>query len=192
MRSEIRKNRETLKSLFDEIVVSDSRGANISLDEAVEELVEKIVRRSRYGGKLLFVGNGGSASIASHMATDFVKNVNIPALAFNDSSLLTCLGNDLGYESVFERPVGMFASRKDLLIAISSSGRSQNILRAVSAARKRQAEIVTLSGFDGSNPLRKMGKINFYVPSKSYGHVEILHLMLCHSLVDAMAKVNDG
>lgn len=192
MKAGIRKDRETLKRLFDEVVATDSKGISMFLDEALEKSVNTIVKKANAGGKILFIGNGGSASIASHIATDFLKSINIPAMAFNDSSLLTCLSNDLGYERVFEKPVGMFASPKDILIAISSSGQSQNILRAVSAARKKKAEVLTLSGFDETNPLRKSGAINFYVPSKSYGHVEILHLALCHSLVDVIMKIKNG
>ena len=136
----------------------------------------------------MIVGNGGSASIASHIATDFLKNLNIPALAFNDSSLLTCLSNDLGYEQVFSTPIGLLANKGDILFAISSSGKSKNILNAVSQARKRSCFIIGLSGFSASNPLRKMGNLNFYAPSSSYGDVEIAHLAICHTIVDILCK----
>ncbi|MDP3789601.1 MAG: SIS domain-containing protein [Candidatus Omnitrophota bacterium] len=192
MKAAIKEERDTLKGLFEKVIATDSRGAGISLDEALERTIEIINKKTGQGGKLLFIGNGGSASIASHLATDFVKNVRIPAMAFNDSSLLTCLGNDLGYERVFEKPVEIFATPRDILIAISSSGKSQNILRGVSAARKKKSVVITLSGFDRKNPLRGMGDVNFYVPSASYGHVEIMHLALCHLLADVIMKVKGG
>ena len=109
-------------------------------------------------------------------------------MAFNDSALLTCVSNDYGYEHVFEKPVEMFADTGDLLIAISSSGKSQNILRAVGAARLKNAKMITLSGFDEDNPLRSMGDLNFYVPSPSYGPVEVVHHSICHCLLDVVIR----
>ena len=132
----------------------------------------------------MFVGNGGSATIASHMAIDFTKNGGIRALSFNDGAALTCLGNDLGYENVFSKQIEMLATNKDLLVAISSSGSSQNILNAVGAARAKGCEIITMSGFSAQNPLRKLGDLNLYVASREYGFVEAAHLGLCHAWID--------
>src|SRR5580704_1277031 len=87
--------------------------------------------------KIIFIGNGGSAGIASHLAIDFSKNGGLRALAFNDPSALTCFGNDLGYENVFAKQLEFHARPGDLLIAISSSGMSPNILGAVKEARAR-------------------------------------------------------
>ena len=133
--------------------------------------------------KVWLIGNGGSAAIASHIATDFTKNAGIPAQAFNDVSLLTCYANDFGWENVFARAIDYKCSDGDVLIAISSSGKSKNILNGVLAAADRGMHIITLSGFDPHNPLRTMGDINFYVPSDSYGVVEICHLAILHSMV---------
>lgn len=138
------------------------------------------------GGKLMFIGNGGSASVASHMAIDYWKNGNLRAVCFNDGTQLTCLGNDFGYAHVFEKPIEMFAQPGDILIAISSSGRSENILRGADAARRMQCRVVTCSGFTVGNPLRSKGELNFFVPSDSYGFVEIAHLALCHAILDLM------
>jgi len=91
---------------------------------------------------------------------------------------------------VFEKPVEMFADEGDVLIAISSSGRSSNILAAVDRARQKACAIVTLSGFDSDNPLRRKGDVNFYVPSHSYGFVEISHLVLCHYIADQIMDRN--
>src|SRR3989338_10285965 len=96
-----------------------------------------VIKHARYGGKLLFIGNGASASIASHMAVDFWKNAGIKAFSFNDAVTLTCLSNDYGYRHVFEKPICVFGDKKDLLIAISSSGQSENILRAAIAAKEK-------------------------------------------------------
>ena len=140
---------------------------------------------------MILIGNGGSASIASHIATDFLKNAEIPALAFNDSSLITCLSNDLGYEYVFQKPLEMLAKKGDILFSISSSGKSENILNAVKEAKSKGCFLITCSGFNKKNPLRKLGDINFYIPSYAYGYVEIAHLVICHSVVDKIIeKVN--
>jgi D-sedoheptulose 7-phosphate isomerase len=188
MKNEIGQSRRILKDLLDEIVATKKGGSQRQLDEALEHVARMIIGRTSSGRKLLFIGNGGSASIASHLATDFCKNANMPALAFNDGALLTCLGNDLGYENVFGKPLELFAGSGDILFAISSSGKSMNILRGVMAARTAGSTVITFSGFSAANPLRKAGDVNFYVPSKEYGHVEIAHLSLCHCLADAVIK----
>jgi D-sedoheptulose 7-phosphate isomerase len=105
-------------------------------------------------------------------------------MAFNDVSALTCIGNDLGYDSVFSTQLGFHARAGDLLIAISSSGRSKNILAAVTVARERHCGIVTFSGFAEDNALRRLGDINFYLRSELYGFVEVGHLSLCHAVLD--------
>lgn len=184
MRKDIREYFETLKGIFDKIIATNPDGQTYPFDEAINTSIAMIIERAASGGKLLFIGNGASASIASHIAVDFSKNAGIRALTFNDSSLLTCISNDYGYRHVFEKPIEIFAEPNDILFAISSSGRSENILRGVSAARKKKARVVTLSGFDKENPLRKLGDVNFYVPVAQYGHVEAVHHSICHCLVD--------
>jgi D-sedoheptulose 7-phosphate isomerase len=134
----------------------------------------------------MFIGNGGSAAISSHMAIDFNKNGRVRALAFNDGAALTCLGNDHDFSEVFSRQIGFHAQAGDLLFAISSSGRSADIVKAVAAARDIGCQIVTLSGFTPDNPLRLLGDINLFVPSDAYGFVEISHLVLCHAVVDQL------
>ena len=136
------------------------------------------------GNKIMFVGNGGSAGIASHLAIDYSKNGGMRSLAFNDASALTCLGNDLGYENVFAKQLDFHARAGDLLIAISSSGRSPNVLAAVKMARTRDCRVVTYSGFTEDNDLRRTGDVNFFVRSREYGFVEVSHLALCHAVLD--------
>lgn len=133
--------------------------------------------------RVWIVGNGGSAAIASHIATDFTKNASLMAMAFNDPSLLTCYANDFGYEEVFAKALQYFAIPDDCLIVISSSGKSKNMIAAAEQADAMGMQVITLTGFDPENPLRRMGDINFYVPSNSYGHVEVTHLSILHSMV---------
>ena len=108
------------------------------------------------------------------------------AVAFNDGALLTCVGNDFGYAHVFEKPIEMFADPGDVLITISSSGRSESILRAAVTGTRARCRVMTLSGFDADNPLRRLGELNFYLPSDSYGYVEITHLAICHCILDTV------
>jgi D-sedoheptulose 7-phosphate isomerase len=136
------------------------------------------------GNRVFFIGNGGSAGISSHMATDFSKNGGMRANALTDGSVLTCLGNDYGYEHVFEKQLEWHARAGDVLVAISSSGRSQNILNGVGAARQCNCIVYTLSGFAADNPLRKLGDLNFYLANQEYGFVEVGHLALLHSVLD--------
>jgi len=179
-----------LGHILSDTIASGMRGESMTLDAALRTVIGLIDKLDTKANKLIFIGNGGSASIASHMATDFLKNALIPAISFNDPSLLTCLGNDLGYEQIFAKPIEMLASKGDILFSISSSGASKNILNAVAKARELGCAIVTLSGFDKNNPLRKTGDLNIYVPSGSYGYVEIAHLAVCHCIVDRVMEDN--
>ena len=173
-----------LQACLTKIEAWDEEARSVAVEQAVSTVIGLILKTKRLGKKVIFIGNGGSAAIASHQAVDLWKNGGIRAIAFNDASLLTCVSNDLGYEYVFEKPIEMFADEDDLLIAISSSGRSPNILRAVERAKAKCCNVVTLSGFRPDNPLRSKGQFNFYVASDSYGFVEISHLALCHYLAD--------
>lgn len=178
-----------LTRVFDQVEATLATRRRVSVDHALD-LTVKMIRSIGKRHKVILVGNGGSAAIASHLAVDFWKNGGVRATAFNDASLLTCISNDFGYEHVFEKPIEAFADPGDVLIAISSSGRSESILRAVKAARERRVEVVTMSGFKRDNPLRSKGGVNFYVPADDYGPVEITHLALGHALADAAAAKN--
>ena len=179
---------EEFARLTENIKVFDSNRSSNDLKPVVKKIVAALVKCKRLNNTVFFVGNGGSASIASHMATDFVKNNKMRCLAFNDGSLLTCLSNDLGYEKVFATPLERFMREKDILFAISSSGKSKNILNSIDVARKKGCFIITLSGFSINNPMLCKGDVNFYVDSNAYSHVEILHLSICHYISDIVIK----
>lgn len=184
MRHRIEAYFATLGALAPMTQATDREGNPIPLDEALDRATSAATGAHATGGKLMFVGNGGSAGIASHMAIDYSKNGRLRALCFNDGAALTCLGNDLGYENVFARQIELHGRPGDLLVAISSSGRSPNILKAVAAARETGGTVLTLSGFGSDNPLRRVGDVNLYVPNGEYGFVEITHLSLLHSILD--------
>ena len=173
---------------FSNVEVTDEGANTIPIDEAIHQAVELILAQSKKGNKVMLIGNGGSAAISAHIATDLLKNGNIPALAFTNHSLLTCLFNDLGYDHVFQKPIEVLAKEGDVLLSISSSGQSKNIISAVKEAKMRGCVVITLSGFNKENPLRRQGSLNFYVPSDSYGCVEITHLAICHFIADAIIR----
>lgn len=188
MKELIEKYHKSFIRLIDSISIIDNQRNEMNAYQGVEAVCNIIKEQSYYGGKVVFIGNGGSAAIASHMAIDFWKNGNIKAVAFNDSSLLTCISNDYGYKHVFEKPIEMFAEKGDVLFAISSSGRSENILRGVQAARLKECTVITLSGFKDDNPLRSLGDFNFYVPSQGYGPIEVIHQYICHCILDVIIE----
>ena len=134
------------------------------------------------GGNLFLVGNGGSAGVVSHILTDFINVNKLNARTLHESTLISCMSNDYGYENSFSEPLSNLAKEKDLLIAISSSGRSANIRNAVISIKEAGGYAITISGFGQDNPLRSMGDLNVWLDSNSYGLVEIGHLFYLHYL----------
>ena len=177
-----------LTQALESTVVTDAKGAQCDLENGIEQAITLFLRQTRLGGKLMFIGNGASASISSHQAVDYWKRGGLRAMAFNDPTLLTCISNDFGYPHVFEKPIEMFANPNDVLVAISNSGNSPNILNAVQAARSIGCAVVTLSGLRPDNQLRASGALNFYVPAPEYGHVEIAHLAILHCIIDTIIE----
>ena len=171
---------ETLK----EVIVTDRQESSVSLESAVSQAVEMITSLAANSCKVMLIGNGGSAALVSHMQNDLCASVGVRALVFNETSLLTALTNDHGYATAFKRLVELWTDAGDLLIAVSSSGKSENILQAVQAATERGAQVITFSGFQETNPLRSLGDLNFYIDSNAYGFVECSHMSLMHALTD--------
>jgi len=181
-----------LSELLLNLQVTDRQGTTLSLDQGVNRVADLILSVRSASGKAILVGNGGSAAIASHMHCDLCNGVRMKSMIFTEPSLLTAFSNDFGYDAVFERSMHLWAEQGDLVFAISSSGRSQNILRAVAVAIKQDCDLITFSGFKSNNPLRSMGHINFYISSGEYGYVESAHSVLAHFLTDsAMMSIVD-
>ena len=173
-----------LATVLQDAEATDAASRPVPIDEVVRWTAAEARRAHDAGNKLMFVGNGGSATTASHMATDYNKNGNLRTLSLNDSSMLTCLANDYSFADVFAKQVEFHACKGDLLVAISSSGKSPNILNAARTARALDCTSLTMSGFAADNPLRREGDMNIYLPSDFYGIVEIGHLALCHAILD--------
>lgn len=138
-------------------------------------------------GKVIVAGNGGSAATASHVAVDLTKAAGVRSVTFNESDLITCFGNDYGYEHWLARAVEFYGDPADVLVLISSSGRSPNILNAAAKASDLGMKVVTLSGFDAANPLRSAGDLNLWVDSHSYNIVETVHQAWLVAAVDHIA-----
>lgn len=156
---------------------------------SADEFLRRCVETSLKGGTIYFIGNGGSAAIASHMAEDYTKNGGLRAATFNDVSLITCFANDYGYENVFVEAVKHYCGINDMLVGISSSGKSKNIILAIEQAKKTKIFTATLSSFKKDNPLRKCGDINFYVEADAYGFAEVSHHAILHALLDLHCEV---
>jgi len=171
-----------------EKIVCDRAGNMISYAQMIVALMNILSDIRILKGKIFFIGNGGSAGISMHMATDFLKNGRVRTHSMHDPATLTCLANDFGYESVFSKQLEMAAEKGDMLVAISSSGQSENILRAVQVARNMGCHIVTFSGFAADNPLRRLGDFNVYVPCDSYGIVESIHQLILQQIVDELME----
>ncbi len=177
---------QTLGELLAGTLATNRRHEELPLENALQQAVSLILSDEALieKRKIMIIGNGGSAAIASHVHNDLCKAVGLKAIVFDEPPLLTALSNDHGYEVAFERLVELWAEKGDLLIAISSSGNSDNILRAVRMAHHKECPVITFSGFKPENSLRKLGDLNFYVPAQSYGLVEVSHMALTHYLTD--------
>ena len=138
--------------------------------------------------KIICVGNGGSAAMASHVTVDFTKAAGMRAINFNEADLLTCFANDYGYENWVARAFEFYADEGDLVIMISSSGQSSNMLNGAKQAREMGLSILTLSGFRSDNPLRTMGDVNLWVDSTAYNTVQMTHQVWLLAIIDYLIE----
>jgi len=147
----------------------------VDMSSQLIELRDWLKDTSTKGKKVIIAGNGGSAAIANHCATDFSKSAHIRCVNFNDPGLITCLANDYGYEHWVEKGLELYADDDDLIVLVSSSGKSANMLRAADYACLHAHRLVTFTGFSSENPLKARGNLNFWVNSRSYNIVEMTH-----------------
>jgi len=156
--------------------------------ERLEELADRVHAARLAGRRVFIIGNGGSAATASHYCCDFAKGASVPglprikAMSLTDNvSLMTAVGNDIDYDSLFSEQLDVLVEPGDILIAITASGNSPNILKAVELAKARGAFTVGLIGFGGGK-LKPMVDLDITVRSRNYGPVEDMHLILDHVL----------
>ncbi len=162
-----------------------------SYEQGIGMLIDMFSEHKKRISQLFFIGNGGSSAIASHMTADFMKNGGMNTYNLYDNAVTTCMGNDYGYEYIFSRPMEFLVREGDLLVAISSSGNSQNIINAIEIAHKKKAEVVTFTGFESDNKVKGMGNLNVYVPCRKYGIVESIHNLILQQVVDMIVE-RDG
>jgi D-sedoheptulose 7-phosphate isomerase len=172
-----RQSVETLKRAADD---QDLNSAIVTIAGAIAAAIRK-------GGKLLVAGNGGSAADAQHIAGEFLSRLNfdrdpLPAIALTtDTSVLTAIGNDYGFESLFERQVKGLGRRGDILLAISTSGRSPNIIAALKAAREAGITTIGFTG-DGQREMSALCDYALRVPSNSTPQIQQVHIVAAHAI----------
>ena len=143
-----------------------------------------ILKTKAAGRKLIFAGNGASASIANHASLDFTKQAKVKSVNFNESALITAFSNDFGYENWIQKAIEHYGQEGDTLILISSSGQSKNVINAANYALKNSINVITFTGFDSNNPLFMSGEINFWLDSRSYNIIEGVHQIWLMSICD--------
>lgn len=182
-------NVSELHACMSSLSVWDGAGETMDSDLGFSRLREATLRLREASNIVYLIGNGASAAMASHIAADLAKNAYVHTRVFTDLSLITALANDLCYEEVFAEPLRRCLRQGDMLVAISSSGQSANILRAARETSNLGGTVVTLSAMKPDNPLRTMGTYNFYVPADTYGLAETSHAAILHFWVDLMVEI---
>ncbi len=179
--------KDRLHHALENTVFQTSQGITVNM-----EMIVACFHNVRDEGRhLFFIGNGGSAGIAIHMTADFLKNGRMRTVSMFNPATLTCLGNDFGMEYIFSKQLEILANSGDLLVAISSSGNSLDILQGIEESKRLGCHIITLTGFRENNKVRQMGEINIYVPSMEYGVVESIHNMILQQTVDMIMEKDE-
>lgn len=173
-----------LSAVLGRCEITGKNGTVLGVEPGIATVMRLLGQARANRNSVYVIGNGGSASVASHTVNDFVNVAKLRAYTLHDSSLLTCMANDYGYENAYARILSEVGNAGDVLIAISSSGNSKNIRNASAQAADNGMSVVTLSGFAPDNPLRILGDVNVWLDSRNYGQVEIGHQFVLHNLAD--------
>ena len=154
----------------------------------VAAFIEALLKARERNSAIYFIGNGGSAAISSHVSVDLTKNGGIECINFNESDLITCFANDYGYENWIDKAVKFYGKKGDILILVSVSGSSPNVVKAAKNAKKHGIKtIITFTGSKNSNnKLKKNGDINIWINSASYNIVENAHQFILLMIVDSI------
>ena len=169
----------------------DNMKSNLYL--AIEKSINYIKNSINSGGKIIFFGNGGSASDSQHLCAEFVGRYKkdrspLAAISLNtDTSILTAVANDMGYEKVFERQVEALAKKEDVIFAISTSGSSKNVINAVVAGKKKGIKIIALTGKKDSE-LSNLSDVSIKVPSDKVNHIQEMHIIIGHFICEIIEK----
>lgn len=182
---------DKLSSILHRLTIHGYDGVEYGVDEGFRVWQELTIDVREKKQSIYLIGNGASASMSSHFAADLAKNAHLHTEVFTDISLITAISNDMGYEWVFAEPLRCRAKKGDMLVAISSSGNSKNILCATEVAQKIGLKIITLSAMSPQNPLRSKGLLNAYVRAEIYGHAETCHAAILHHWMD-MVEIKES
>lgn len=176
---------QEVESGIQHMIVTDITGKKLEAQEAMDvwstraKLVRDVLK-----GLIFFCGNGASATMAEHMSHDWFQNAEVNTATCAETAHITAISNDLSYEEVFSYRIRRILSDKDILVTISSSGNSPNIIKALEAGREQGAYCITFSGKNADNHSRMMGDLNFYIPLDTYGLVESAHAVVLHAALD--------
>ncbi len=183
---------KNLHEILAAMSIRDADGGELAPDIGLNQWVDLAWGVKSAGGCVYFVGNGASASMACHFATDVAKNAKVRSQVFTDPALMTAVANDIHYDDVFSEPLSWLMQPNDMLVAISSSGNSPNIVKAVRTARERGGKIVTLSAMRPDNHIRALGDLNVYLAASTYGLAESGHAAILHHWTDMLIHLNSG
>ena len=177
------KEKKFIKNYLEDL--SELLKPNENLVNKLFDIKEKIIEVHKSSKKIMIFGNGGSAAISSHFSVDMTKNAKIRCINCNETDLITCFSNDYGYEKWVEKAIEFYGDKGDMLIIISSSGSSKNIINGCKAAKEKQFKyIITLTGHTEGNPVSKLGDVNLWVNSKAYNFIENTHQIWLLTIVD--------
>jgi D-sedoheptulose 7-phosphate isomerase len=160
----------------------------------VEKASELCINSLKNGGKILIFGNGGSAADAQHIAAELSgrfkkERIALAGIALTtDTSALTAIGNDYGYEYVFSRQVEALCNKNDIVIGISTSGNSENVIKAIESAKNIGAKAITLSGKTGGD-MKNLGDTNIVIPSNDTPRIQEMHIMVGHMICAMIDEV---
>lgn len=171
------------KSYYDEyhrLILSDN------VQEKFEQFKNLALNIKSNKRKLIFAGNGASASISSHGAVDFTKQAGVRSITFNEVNIITAFSNDYGYDKWVAKALDFYAKVGDAVVLTSVSGESPNVVLAAKKAKEIGLKVVTFTGKSCTNTLKSYGDINFWVDSNAYNIVECLHMMWLTTVVDSV------
>ncbi len=175
-----------LSEILNKLAIHDIQGNRIEQNEGFVQWKDRTFDIRESNKRVFFIGNGASASMASHFAADLAKNGRVNTEVFTDLSLMTAIANDISYDRIFAEPLKMKMHQGDMLVAISSSGNSSNVLYGVETAGELGGIVITLSAMKEENNLRRSGDLNFYTPAQTYGLAETAHAAILHFWMDSL------
>ncbi|MDQ5985792.1 MAG: Phosphoheptose isomerase [Syntrophus sp. SKADARSKE-3] len=185
------RNVEDIAKALTAMSATKNDGKPLSIASAFAFWTEWTIKIRKEKRTVFLIGNGASASMASHVAADLAKNAHVRTEVFTDLALITAIANDLSFNDIFSEPLKRRLAHGDMLVAISSSGQSPNILQAARTTRECGGIVVTLSAMKHDNPLFTLGDLNFYIPGHTYGMAETCHAALLHYWIDKIVSENN-